>query len=307
MRKILLSAVLLVMTVNLRAQNSDPVHEIIYGRKDGIALTMLQLKAGGKSNGKAIIRVIAGSWFSSYDWASSSETIDVSKNLYTEKGYTVFEVIVSSQPRYAIPDEINDIKRAVRYIRFNAKQLGIDPAHIGIEGYSAGGHLSLAVATTDDQIDTASKDPVDHVSSRVQAVAVLYPPTDFLNWGAPGNNVISAKDLQLQYHVYGAFDFRKFNDSTTTYDLVSDTAERNKIGRQISPMYNVSSDDPPVFIIHGDADAVVPLQQSQTIIAKFKGAGVPNQFIIKKGAAHNFEDMQPEIRQFTDWFDKYLR
>ena len=307
MRKILLSAVLLLMTVNLRAQNSNPVHEIIYGRKDGLALTMLQIKPGGKSNGKAIIRVIAGSWFSSYDWASSSETIDVSKNLYTVKGYTVFEVIVGSQPRYAIPDEINDIKRAVRYIRYNAKQLGIDPAHIGIEGYSAGGHLSLAVATTDDQIDTASKDPVDHVSSRVQAAAVLYPPTDFLNWGVPGNNVINAKDLQLQYHVYGAFDFRKFNDSTTTYDLVSDTAARNKIGRQISPMYNVSSDDPPVFIIHGDADAVVPLQQSQTIMAKFKGAGVPNQFIIKKRAAHNFDDMQPEVRQFTDWFDKYLK
>jgi len=51
----------------------------------------------------------------------------------------------------------------------------------------------------------------------------------------------------------------------------------------------------------------VPLQQSQTIIAKFKEAGVPNNFIIKKGAKHNFSDMEPEVKQFADWFDKYLK
>lgn len=308
MGRIFLSAVLVVMLIgSLNAQISNSTQEIIYGRKDGVALTMLQVKPDGKSNGKAIIRVIAGNWFSSYGWASSQETIEASKSLYTEKGYTVFEVIVGCQPRYAIPDEINDVKRAVRYIRYNAKQLKIDPMHIGIEGYSAGGHLSLAVATVDDKIDASSKDPVDHVSSRVQAVAVLYPPTDFLNWGATGNNVINARSLQLQYQVYGAFDFRKFNDSTNTFDFISDTTERNKIGKQISPIYSVSSDDPPVLIIQGDADPVVPLQQSQNIIRKFQEAGVPNRYVIKKGASHKFDDMQPEVKQFSDWFDKYLK
>ena len=307
MIKIFLAVLLIILALDLDAQNNPRFQEIIYGRKDGIALTMLELKPNGKSNGKAIVRVIAGSWLSSYEWASSPDVLEISKTLYTDKGYTVFEVIVGSQPRYAIPDEINDVKRAVRYIRYNNKQFGIDPNHIGIEGSSAGGNLSLAVATADDKIDTASKDPVDHVSSRVQAVAVLYPPTDFLNWGGAGNNVISAKSLQLQFHVYGAFDFRKFTDSTTTYDFVSDNAARDKIGREISPIYSVSSDDPPVFIIHGDADPTVPLQQSQTIIAKFKEAGVSNKFIIKKGAKHNFNDMEPEVKQFADWFDKYLK
>jgi len=307
MRNFFLPVLLIILTLDLYAQNNPAFQEIIYGRKDGIALTMLELKPNGKANGKAIIRVIAGNWLSSHEWASSQDVLEISKTLYTDRGYTVFEVIVGSQPRYAIPDEINDVKRAVRYIRYNSKQVGVDPSHIGIEGSSAGGNLSLAVATADDKIDTASKDPVDHVSSRVQAVAVLYPPTDFLNWGGAGNNVISAKSLQLQFHVYGAFDFRKFTDSTTTYDFVSDNAARDKIGKEISPVYSVSSDDPPVFIIHGDADPTVPLQQSQTIIAKFKEAGVPNNFIIKKGAKHNFSDMEPEVKQFTDWFDKYLK
>jgi acetyl esterase/lipase len=307
MGKTFLSFVLVMLGLYTAAQSDHSFQEIIYGRKDGIALTMLELKPGGKSNGKAVIRVIAGNWFSSYEWASSPDVLEVSKTLYTDRGYTVFEVIVGSQPRYAIPDEISDVKRAVRYIRYNARHLGVDPDHIGLEGSSAGGNLSLAVATADDKIDTASKDPVDHVSSRVQAVAVLYPPTDFLNWGGKGNNVISAKSLQLQFHVYGAFDFRKFTDSTTTYDFVSDNAARDKLGKEISPIYSVSSDDPPVFIIHGDADPTVPLQQSETIIAKFKEAGVPNNFIVKKGGKHNFNDMMPEVKQFADWFDKYLK
>jgi acetyl esterase/lipase len=307
MPKTFLSLVMGLLVFCVDAQSNHSFEEIIYGRKDGAALTMLELRPNGKSNGKAIIRVIAGNWVSSYEWASSPDMLEGSKTLYTDRGYTVFEVVVGSQPRYAIPDEINDVKRAVRYIRYNAKQLGIDPNHIGIEGSSAGGNLSLAVATADDKIDTASKDPVDHVSSRVQAVAVLYPPTDFLNWGGTGNNVIGAKNLQLQFHVYGAFDFRKFTDSTTTYDFVSEKATRDKIGKEISPIYSVSSDDPPVFIIHGDADPTVPLQQSESIIAKFKEAGVPNNFIIKEGGKHKFDDMMPEVKQFADWFDKYLK
>jgi acetyl esterase/lipase len=307
MLKTFLSLIIVLLVFCAGAQDNHSFREIIYGRKDGTALTMLELKPDRKSNGKAIIRVIAGNWLSSYEWASSADVLEVSKTLYTDRGYTVFEVVVGSQPRYAIPDEINDVKRAVRYIRYNAKQLGIDPNHIGIEGSSAGGNLSLAVATADDKIDTASKDPVDHVSSRVQAVAVLYPPTDFLNWGGTGNNVIGAKNLQLQFHVYGAFDFRKFTDSTTTYDFVSENAARDKIGKEISPIYSVSSDDPPVFIIHGDADPTVPLQQSESIIAKFREAGVPNNFIIKKGGKHKFDDMMPEVKQFADWFDKCLK
>jgi acetyl esterase/lipase len=306
MRTIFLVTSLLFLLGTVHAQNDTSAKEIIYGRKDGIALTMLQLTPRGNSKHRAIVRVMAGSWFSSYGMATREGTIELSKELYVDRGYTVFEVIVSSQPRFAIPEQINDVKRAVRYIRFHAKELGIDPGQIGIEGYSAGGHLSLAIATADEKIDTASKDPVDHVSSRVQAAAVLFPPTDFLNW-PPFGNVVNAKQLLLTYGVYGALDFKKWNDKTYTYDVVSDTAERNKIGREISPLYFVTPDDPPIFIIHGDADQTVPLEQSQAFIAKLKDVGVPNNYIIKKGAAHDQSAMMPEMKQFTDWFDKYLK
>jgi acetyl esterase/lipase len=306
MRNIFLVTSALLLLTNLQAQNKPDPKEIIYGRKDGVALTMLQLTPGGNSKHRGIVRVIAGSWFSSYGMATWEGTVELSKELYVDRGYTVFEVIVGSQPRFAIPEQISDVKRAVRYIRYHAKELGIDPNHIGIEGYSAGGHLSLAVATADEKIDTASRDPVDQVSSRVQAAAVLFPPTDFLNW-PPFGNVVNAKQMLLTFGVYGALDFKKWNDKTYTYDIVSDTTERNRIGREISPLYSVTRDDPPIFIIHGDADQTVPLEQSQVFIAKLKEVGVPNNYIIKKGAAHDQSAMMPEMKQFTGWFDKYLK
>src|SRR6266513_1489316 len=104
MKKIILSILLSVFLTILQAQNDLSFEEIIYGRKDGVALTMLQLKPTARSNGKDIIKVIAGSWNSSYYQATKAETLADSKNLYRDKGFTVFEVIVGSQQRFAIPD-----------------------------------------------------------------------------------------------------------------------------------------------------------------------------------------------------------
>ena len=295
----------LVAAVQKKAEgNTYPQEEIVYGRKDGMGLLMTQLKPKVKSNGKAIISVQAGSWFSNFNMIERGVYY---KREYLDNGYNVFMVVLGSQPRYAIPDQVDDLKRAVRYIRYNAKQLGIDPDHIGIEGGSAGGHLSLIIATADEKMNANASDPVDRVSSRVQAAAVLFPPTDFFNWGFSGAATINQREIQKQLRVYGAFDFRVWNNSTLTYDPVTDTAARNKIGKEISPIYAVSTDDPPIFIIHGDADMTVPVQQSQTFIAKLKEAGVANNFVIKKGGRHNPDDMKPELDHFVDWFDKYLK
>lgn len=287
-----------------KATTNYKLEEFIYSRKDGVALTMLQINPRVKSNDKAIIWVIAGSWFSSYE--QGERTIRPSA-MFVDKGFTVFLVIVGSQPRYAIPDQVEDVKRAVRYIRYNAKKLQINPDMIGITGGSAGGHLSLAVAMADEKINTNASDPVDRMSSRVQAAAVLYPPTDFLNWGNQGASFVNAKELLLANAIYGALDFTKWNNLMSTYDHITDTSARNKIAREISPIYFISSDDPPVFIIHGDADKVVPLQQSETFVTKLKEASVTNNFVIKKGGIHNPATMMPEFKDFADWFDKNLK
>jgi len=269
-----------------------------------MGLTLVCIKPKAKPNGKAIISVQSGSWFSSYNGIEINTT---ETEQYLKKGYTVFTVMHGSQPRFAIPDAVSDIKRAVRYIRYHAGKFNIDPDRIGITGISAGGHLSLVVATADDKINATAPDPVDRVSSRVQAIAVLFPPTDLLNWGGAGFNFVNAKPILIANGTWGAIEFRVYNDKTNLFEEVTDTTARNKIGKEISPVNFVSSDDPPVFIMHGDADPTVPLQQSQSIIAKFIEAGVPNRFVMKKGGRHNPVDMNPEWQEFVDWFDKYLK
>lgn len=278
--------------------------EIIYGRKDGMALTMMMLKPSQKANGRAVISVLSGNWVSSQ---RMMDAFLVKSNLYLESGYTLFGVMVSSQPQYSIPDEIADLKRAVRFIRYNAKQYGIDGDKIGITGSSSGGHLSLMIATADDPVNKSTTDPVDKVSGRVQAAAVFYPPTDFINFGRiNAAGTINQAGLVLT-GVAAAFDFKRWNDTTRTFVPVTDINKRLEIARDISPINAVSADDPPVIIIHGDKDVLVPMQQSASIIAKFREAKVPCDYIIKEGGGHGWRNRETEEKKFVDWFDKYLK
>ncbi len=72
-----------------------------------------------------------------------------------------------------------DLSRAVRFIRANAAKYGVDPMKLGVTGGSAGGHLSLMLATRGGDGNPNAADPVDRESSAVQAVACFYPPTDY--------------------------------------------------------------------------------------------------------------------------------
>ena len=296
----------LAFTLSTAAQDSFIFSktEIIYGRKDGMALTMMMLKPLQKTNGKAIISVLNGNWISSQRFMDAFLT---RSNLYLESGYTLFGVMVGSQPRYTIPDEILDLKRAVRFIRYNAMEYKIDATKIGITGSSSGGHLSLMIATADDVADTKSTDPVDKVSGRVQAAAVFYPPTDFINYGGVNTSGKINQAGLVMARVAAAFDFKVWNDTTGTFVSITDTEKRLAIAREISPVNSVSSDDPPVIIIHGDKDVLVPKQQSESIIEKFKAAKVTCNLIIKEGGGHGWRNREVEEKNFVDWFDKYLK
>ncbi len=297
---------LAAFTLSTAAQDSlnYTKSEIIYGRKDGMALTMTVLTPKEKPIGKAIISVLSGNWVSSErmrarfpEWSKA----------YVENGYTVFGVMVACQPRYTIPEEIADLKRAVRFIRYNAKEYGIDAAKIGITGSSSGGHLSLMIATADDVVDTKSTDPVDKVSARVQAAAVFYPPTDFINYGGPNPSGKINQAGLVMAKVAAAFDFKIWNDTTGTFVSITDTEKRLAIAKEISPVNSVSADDPPVLIVHGDKDVLVPKQQSESIIAKLKEAKVPCELIIKEGGGHGWRNIEEEEKKFVDWFGKYLK
>ncbi|HEU4472314.1 MAG TPA: alpha/beta hydrolase [Flavisolibacter sp.] len=277
--------------------------EVIYGHKDGLAMTMVVLKPQ-KSNNRGIINLVSGNWASSLDaldgWVKISQ-------IYVDAGYTVFIVAHGSQPRYSITDAASDLRRAVRFIRFHATGFGISPDHIGIIGGSSGGHLALLAGLDDNQGNPNAKDSVDRVSGKVQAVCCFFPPTDFLNFGQEGFSPVFNKEFLQSMELLGAFAFTEMDTVKKVYVEITDRARVESILKSISPTNLVSSDDPPVLIWHGDADKLVPLQQSQLLQKKMQAAKVPFELKVKQGGDHGWKNMMQDEKEFVKWFDKYLK
>jgi acetyl esterase/lipase len=278
--------------------------DVIYGRKDGMALTLDVLSPKTNANGVGIIWVISAAWVS--DHSAIDPTHPASPvNELIKRGYTVIAVVHGSQPRYTVPEILKDLNRAVRFIRLHAAEYGIDPNRIGIEGASAGGHLSLMQGTAGDPGDPKAEDPVERVSSRVQAVACFFPPTDFLNFGKPGQFVL---DYPVLRELHAPFTFEELDKTLSklgTYVPITNQARIREICREISPLNHVSADDPPTLIIHGDIDPIVPIQQSEVIAARFKEVGVPAKLVVKPGWFHT-PQLAQDMPTIADWFDKYL-
>lgn len=276
--------------------------EIIYDRKDGMALTMTVLTPT-KGNGKAIISLNSGGWGSSHDWLPSF--IDRAMP-FVQHGYTVFITQHGATPKYAIDDAVFDVKRAVQYVRYNAATYKIDSARIGITGTSSGGHLALMAGMADDIRDANATDPMEKVSSKVQAVAVFCPPTDFLNYGQAGFNLAAQTELLQQHRVLGAFQFKEWDKSKRVYIPVTDNNKLLETTKAVSPAQLVTADDAPTCLIHGDKDMEVPLQQSQWMQQKLKAANVPVALTVKPGAGHGWKGMEADELAFVKWFDQYL-
>jgi acetyl esterase/lipase len=272
--------------------------DVIYGRKFGTALTMDVFTPKQGANGAAVVFAVSGGWFS--DPRSINVTLI---GEFLRRGYTVFAVVHGSQPRFTIPEAVEDMHRAVRYIRHRAKDFRIEPDRLGIAGGSAGGHLSLMQGTTGKDGDPKAPDPVDRASSRIQAVACFFPPTDFLNYGEKGKVALGRGTLE---GFKAPFDFLELDKITRSFNLVLDEGKRREIGKQISPVYHVSKDSAPTRIIHGDGDKLVPIQQAELIIAALQKAGVPAELVVKKGAGHGWPQLEKDIPILADWFDRFL-
>jgi acetyl esterase/lipase len=272
--------------------------DVIYGRKHGTALT-LDVFAPAKPNGRGVIAVVSGGWFSSKDGINPAFYAPL-----LARGYTVFAVVHGSQPKYTIPEAVDDLHRAVRFLKANAAKYAIDPDKLGITGASAGGHLSLMQGCAGKPGDPKAKDPVDRQPSGVAAVGCFFPPTDFLNWGEPG--VVALGDGPL-VAFRPPFEFWARDKQTNALVVLTDPDRRKEVGRQISPVTHVTAKSAPALIVHGDMDKLVPVQQGEVMVAKLKAAGVPAELVVKKGADHGWQGMAKDIDLFADWFDTHLK
>jgi acetyl esterase/lipase len=189
---------------------------------------------------------------------------------------------------------LSNLNAGIRWVKEHAKDYEIDADRLGLMGGSAGGHLAcLAAVTAEDGRIEGGKTAT---STRVKAVAVFFPPTDLLNYG--GREIDARSDDRFSQLVR-RLAIGQATGNETAEEMVQKVT-------QISPARLVTAQSPPVLIIHGDADTVVPLQQSEVMLAALKKAGVAAELIVKPGGGHPWPTLHEEVRVIADWFDKQL-
>ena len=280
--------VLAVVATAALGRAQSVLRDQIYLKQGGAAFTMDVFRPA-KPNGMAVLWMVSGGWFSSHEAINPG----MAKG-FNDAGITLFQVVHGSQPLYKIPQIETQIVRAVRFVRANAATYGIDGDQIGIAGGSAGGHLSLMAAGLGDDGKKDAKDPVERASSRLQAVVAYFPPTDFLNYGAPGRIPIGELQMVPFVPAFGV-------DPKGPKEVVE------KRLREVSPITYVSPLFPPTLLVHGDKDTLVPLQQSQLFDAALAKAGRVHRLIVVKDGGHgDGAGFLPTYVELVKWFSDHL-
>ena len=259
------------------------VRDVIYGHRDGMALTYDVFKPVKNANGALVVNMVSAGWRSS--WAPPEER-QARYQALIDKGFTVVALYHSSAPRFQVPDAVADVRLGLRHIKLHAREYGADPARIGVWGASAGGHLALVAGMMADDGNPAAANPLERSGNRIAAVVAYFPPTDL------------AALLQGRAKA-GAIDFD------------------DKLLPSVSPILSVDAHDPPTLILQGDADKGVAPAQAEAMHAALDKAGVENRLKMFAGADHDFyvkgDPAKTDaycvdaMNTMVAWFEKHLK
>jgi acetyl esterase/lipase len=287
----LVCAMLVLIAGSIYSWWVNPPHEmtadIVYGQRDNQPL-LLDVFRPPQPNGAGVILMVSGGW--------KSGPGSVRPFLFApflRRGYTVFAVRHISQPECLIGNIVEDMHRSVRFIRHHAKEYGVDRNRLGVIGGSSGGHLSLMLGTCGGPGPQDATDEIDRESSTVQCVACFYPPTDLLNLGASTENPGDGGPPKSFRNGFGP--------------KAESLADWKVLGRQLSPIYHITPQMPPTFIVHGDADTLVPVDQSTRFVAQATAEGCTVHLETRPGKGHGWPTMVFDILRFANWFDKHLQ
>ena len=292
---------LVFLAAPAQGQTGDSfIPDVVYGHKDGMALTLDVLKPSGEPNGAGVLIMISGGWVS--QWTPPEESIFQSFwEPLLEAGFTVFPVRHGSSPRFNVPEAYADVRRAVRFVRLHARTYGVDPERLGVYGGSAGGHLSLMLGLASDEGNPTASDDVLRESSRVAAVVVCCPPVDLRTRVGPHDqfpptypdNALSLAGGIVRPGANTPFPALDFDD---------------RLMASVSPVLHVSPDDPPTLLLHGDADGLVDVNNSRLMHTLLSDEGVITELIVVEGAGHGFQgkDAARANGAMVDWFVTHL-
>ena len=196
-------------------------------------------------------------------------------------GVAAFVLKYRLGPVYHHPIELGDAQRALRLVRLNAKDYGLAPDHIGMWGFSAGGHLAATAGTHFDSGMAASPDPIERVSCRPDFLILAYP-------------VITL----LQPNVHGSS--RKF--------LLGDDPAQTLLA-SLSDETQVTKDTPPTFIFATTDDGVVPVMNSVAFYAALVKAGVSAEMHLFQHGNHGvgLAAGNPQLNIWPELLLKWMR
>lgn len=244
--------------------------DVTYGDAGGAESGARPLKLdlyepGGERRGTAAILVHGGGWVQ----GSKAMLAEHAKALARD-GFTVFVPEYRLTPEAVWPAQIHDVKRAIRWVRGQAARLGFDPEKIVLQGHSAGAHLVLLAAGTAEDARLDPPDADRSVGAHAAAVVAIYPPVLLYRGDARPSGGTAAGAL-------------KGSDAS------------DEVAALASPISHVGPDFPPVMLLHGDADKVVPVSATRVFAEALRAAGGKVDAHIFAGLPHGFAN-HPEMR-----------
>ncbi|WP_348270008.1 alpha/beta hydrolase [Edaphobacter paludis] len=212
--------------------------------------------------------------------AMGYEGTDVARWL-NERGVAAFVLKYRLGPKYHNPIEIGDAQRAIRMVRANAAEYGIAPDHLGMWGFSAGGHLTATAGTHFDAGNPNAADPIDRQGSRPDFLILAYP---VITLEAPYAHVSSRKYL--------------LGDDPDPAEVQSLSAE-----------LQVTKDTPPTFLFSTTDDGTVPVMNSVMFYSALVKAGVPAEMHLFQHGHHGsgLGTGNPELSVWPDLLIKWMR
>jgi acetyl esterase/lipase len=210
-------------------------------------------------------------------------------------GYALARVTYRLSGEAAFPAPLHDVKAAVRWLRHHAGDLELDQSRFAVWGESAGGHLAALVALSGDDPAVAGTGVVQGVSDAVRAGVIWYAPSNLLTMAA-------------QNHPEGLQD-HDAPDSPESRLVGGPVQELPKESAAASPVNYVSPDAPPLLVVHGEQDRIVPVGQSRELYERLAAVGAPAELRIVPGADHCFvgADLAPLVQEGLTFLDRSLQ
>lgn len=206
------------------------------------------------------------------------------------KGYVTASVSYRLAPQHKFPAAFDDCRSAVRFLRANAPQWGMDPDRMAAVGFSAGAHLAMMLGTEDSDSKDAWNGAFSGWSSKVQAVVSFVGPTDLTVKFPPASEGIVANFLG------------------------GSREEKAEEYKAASPAHHVDSTDAPMLLFQGTQDELVPYDQAIRMLRELDRAQVPGRVELLLGLNHGLsgkgvrgaEERQRATQSMDDFLAKYL-